>query len=964
MKSFLEYVAEDILRKYGTDLSHIAVVFPNKRASLFLNEHLARLAGKPIWSPAYITISDLFRSHAKRQVADPIKLVCELYKSFVTQTGTDETLDHFYGWGQLLLNDFDDIDKQLADADRIFANLSDLHEMDDDDFLSDEQRQVLRRFFSNFSDSHNSELRQRFLRLWSRMSNIYHDFNQRLEAQGLAYEGALYREVAAPLPSPEGDTKASAITASSTSPLGEDGGGLYLFVGFNVLLNVEQRLFTILRREGKARFYWDFDHYYMKDNEAGHFISQYLADFPNELDINDSHIYQCFSQPKHISIASAATENIQARYAATWLKELLGAAEEKDKRISRETAIVLCNEGLLPVIVHCLPEEVHEVNITTGYPLAQAPVASLITNLIALRRDGYDHSRKHFRMRQAGTLLRHPYLLSASPQTGALLQQLKEEKNYFPTTEQLSADDLTTLLFRPFAAQHSNVELLSWLCEVMQHIAKALGTDDVLRSESIFRAYTLLNRLLNLSKDGDLVTDITTLGRLITQLMQTTTIPFHGEPVEGLQVMGILETRNLDFRHLLILSAQEGNMPRGQSDTSFIPYSLRKAYGLTTPEHKVAIYSYYFHRLLQRAEDVTIVYNDSTADGQKGEKSRFLLQLMVESPHPISFLTLQGGQDSTRRLPQPVENRAQLPKQLSPTAINSYLRCPLLFHYRYVCGIKEPDDTDDDTIDNRIFGNIFHEASRILYVPFVEQKRQILASDIDRLLKDKADIVRAVDMAFRQELFKIRDDRPNFRPRLNGLQLINREVIIHYLRQLLQFDRKFTPFTILGLETDVIMPLPLLGEAGRRLLIGGRIDRLDKITDSEGREHIRVIDYKTGSHRMKSLADVDAVFMQESLKEHSDYYLQTLLYALIVAREHPQTPVSPALLFIQHAGGENYDPVLHFGKETISDVSVHADRFLEQLRAVINRMFDHSQPLEPTADQERCKRCPYRQLCF
>ena len=960
MKSFLEYVAEDILRKYGTDLSRITVVFPNKRASLFLNEHLARLAGKPIWSPAYITISDLFRKHAKRQVADPIKLVCELHKSFVTQTGTDETLDHFYGWGQLLLNDFDDIDKQLADADRIFANLSDLHEMDDDSFLSDEQRQVLRRFFSNFSDSHNSELRQRFHRLWSRMGNIYHDFNQRLEAQGLAYEGALYREVV----EGEGWKEEGEYSTTDKSPSTIHHTPYTLFVGFNVLLNVEQRLFNILRREDKARFYWDFDHYYMKDNEAGHFISQYLADFPNELDINDGNIYQCFSQPKRISIASAATENIQARYAATWLKKLMSAATEKDaKTISRETAIVLCNEGLLPVIVHCLPEEVHEVNITTGYPLAQAPVASLITHLIALRRDGYDHSRKHFRMRQVGTLLRHPYLLSASPQIGALLQQLKEEKNYFPTTEQLCVDDLTTLLFRPFAPQHSNEELLAWLCDVMQHIAKSLGTDDVLRSESLFRAYTLLNRLLNLSKDGDLVTDIITLGRLITQLMQTTTIPFHGEPVEGLQVMGILETRNLDFRHLLILSAQEGNMPRGQSDTSFIPYSLRKAYGLTTPEHKVAIYSYYFHRLLQRAEDVTIVYNDSTADGQKGEKSRFLLQLMVESPHPISFLTLQGGQDGTQRQPQPVENRAQLPKLLSPTAINSYLRCPLLFHYRYVCGIKETDETDDDTIDNRSFGIIFHEASRILYAPFVEQKRQIHASDIDRLLNDKVDIERAVDMAFRQELFKIRDDRPNFCPRLNGLQLINREVIIHYLRQLLQLDRKLTPLTILDLEGEVKMPLPLQGES-ERAFIGGRIDRLDKITNSEGRTYIRVIDYKTGSHRMKPLADVDAVFKQESLKEHSDYYLQALLYALIVARKQQQTPVAPALLFIQHAGVENYDPVLHFGKNAISDVTLYADRFMEQLSDVINRMFDHSQPLQPTTDQERCKRCPYRQLCF
>ena len=952
-EGFLSYVADDILSKYGNDLSRVAVVFPNKRASLFLNELLARKAGRPIWSPAYITISELFRQHSERQVADPIKLVCDLHKSFTAQTGIDETLDHFYGWGQLLLADFDDLDKQMADADRVLANLSDLHEMDDDSFLTDEQRQVLRRFFSNFSDEHNSELKQRFLRLWNRMGAIYHDFNQRLAEQGLAYEGSLYKEV---------------VTAPGINFAYDN----YIFVGFNVLLQVEQRLFTLLRREGKARFYWDFDRYYMKDNETGHFISQYQADFPNELDIDDEHIYNNFAQPKHISIVSASTENIQARYAAQWLK---------GHEATSSTAVVLCNEGLLPAITHCLPDNVDNVNITTGYPLSLSPVASLVNQLVTLRRDGYDHQREHFRLRQVSALLRHPYLMSASPQVSALLKQLREEKNYFPTRQQLQVDELTTQLFRPFAPQHQNGELLSWLCDVLQLVATSFSTlhsalnaqhstlniqEDVLLQECIFRAWMLLNRLQNLAESGDLITDSITLGRLINQLMQTTTVPFHGEPAEGLQVMGLLETRNLDFRHLLILSASEGNMPRGASDTSFIPYSLRKAYGLTTPDHQVAIYSYYFHRLLQRADDVTIVYNNSTADGQKGEMSRFLLQLMVECPHRINYLTLQGGQDSQKRQPQAVENRAQLPELLTPTAINRYLRCPLQFHYYYVEKLREPDETDDDTIDNRIFGNIFHEASRIIYTRLMNQSHQILARDIDHLLKTKADIERAVDEAFRTELFQIRDDRPNFHPRLNGLQLINRQVIIHYLRQLLTIDRQLAPFTILDLEGLVSMELPLSGAKGpQKATIGGRIDRLDMITDRDGRQHIRVIDYKTGAHRLKPLADVEAIFAQESLKNHSDYYLQTMLYSIIVAREHPQTPVSPALLFIQHAQGDDYDPILQLGKQQpISDVSELAPLFMQLLSETIERMFDPDTPLEPTTDQQRCVNCPYRQLCF
>ena len=257
-KTFLEYVAEDIIGKYGTDLSRIAVVFPNKRAALFLNEHLARLAGQPVWSPAYITISDLFRQHTDLKTADPIKLICDIHKSFTKCTGIDETLDHFYGWGQLLLADFDDIDKNMADADSIFCNLKDIHELDDISYLDNEQKEMLARFFANFSDDIDSELKKRFLSLWSHFGDIYHDYNRRLTEQGIGYEGAIYRKVA----------------SEQTLHLKYD---KYLFVGFNLLQKVERMLFSRLMKEGKAKFYWDFDEYYMPSP------SQHLTTSPSTL---------------------------------------------------------------------------------------------------------------------------------------------------------------------------------------------------------------------------------------------------------------------------------------------------------------------------------------------------------------------------------------------------------------------------------------------------------------------------------------------------------------------------------------------------------------------------------------------------------------------------------------------------------------------------------------------------------
>lgn len=935
MKSFLEHVAEDIVRKYGTNLSRIAVVFPNKRASLFLNDHLARQVDQPIWSPSYTTISDLFRQQSQRTVADPIKLVCDLHKSYIQQTGTNSTLDMFYGWGQLLLSDFDDIDKNMADADKVFANLRDIHELDDVSYLTEEQKQVIRRFFSNFSEEHNSLLKERFMSLWSHMGDIYHDFNSRLAEQQLAYEGALYREV---------------IDKVYQEPDRSEGifhYDMYLFVGFNMVQRVEQRLFTFLKQQGKARFYWDFDRYYMTDNEAGHYIGQYLEDFPNELNIDNDDIFNCFSKKRNVNLVAAPTENIQARYVDKWLND--------NNRISdgRQTAIVLCNEGLLQTVVHCLPDEVEKVNITTGYPLAQTPIAALINQLIELRTNGYDTKRNRFRQRQKNALLRHPYI------------------------KQLD-DDINALIFTPISTERptQNAQLLQWLCSIIQTVAKKTSTNDPLFQESVFRAYTLINRLAGLVDSGDLQVDIITLQRLVGQLIQTTSIPYHGEPAEGLQVMGVLETRNLDFRHVLLLSCSEGNMPKGISDTSFIPYNIRKAYGLTTIDNKVAIYSYYFHRLLQRAEDITIAYNNATIDNQRGEMSRFLLQLMVESPHHFTHHTLQAGQSFTSFSPKTVEktpdiitalkkrfstteNSGSAPL-LTPTAINRYMRCPLIFYYNYVCNLREPNITnDDDIIDNRIFGNIFHEASRLIYTKLMQRSRTITAADLEQLLKTKVDIVRAVDYAIRTELFQIRDPQADFKMELNGLQLINREVIIHYLQQLIDIDRQLTPFTIINLEGDVVATLKT---DYLTTTIGGRIDRLDMIHDVQG-EHIRVIDYKTGSFNPRPLNDVDAIFSQDGLKNHSDYYLQTLLYALIVKKQHQDKPVAPALLFIQHAGKDNYNPILKFGKDAIDDVAIHADHFRQLLLEVVNKMFDPSEPFVPTTDRDRCSNCPYKNLC-
>ena len=941
-KTFLEYVAEDIIGKYGTDLSRIAVVFPNKRAALFLNEHLARIAGQPVWSPAYITISDLFRQHTDLKPADPIKLICDIHKSFTKCTGIDETLDHFYGWGQLLLADFDDIDKNMADADSIFCNLKDIHELDDISYLDDEQKEMLKRFFANFSDDIESELKKRFLSLWSHFGDIYHDYNRRLTEQGIGYEGAIYRKVA----------------SEETLHLKYD---KYLFVGFNLIQKVERVLFSRLMKEGKAKFYWDFDEYYMPTARAQQSASvpnntasfaAYLTDFPNELDNTDRDIYANMRRPKRIRFISSPTENAQARFASNWL------LENERYKAGRKTAVVMCDESILLPIMHSLPPEADKVNITSGFPLAMTPVASLVMLLFDLYTLGLRKKGTAFNPHYLKKLMAHPYArhlqevhLKGVHSKGVHLSQVHQE---------------------------GSAALLQHIASLVKQVGIATKQEgDALTQESVFRMFTILNRLAALADSGDLVVDNTTLRRLVSQLVGAASIPFHGEPVVGVQIMGVLETRNIDFDNVLLLSCNEGNMPKGVNDSSFIPYSIRKAHGLTTIDNKVAIYSYYFHRLLQRAGDITIAYNNSTDNGHTGEMSRFMLQLLVESGQKIDHYSLTAKNQPTPLMPKAIEkDEAAIDKleemsKLSPSAINTYIRCKLAFYYQYIAHIKEPD-SDPETIDNRMFGNIFHRAAYLIYKDITDHSPVIEKAHIQAYLSNRKLLASVVDRAFEEEECKTN----------NGLQIINREVIIEYITKLLKIDQQLCPFSILAMEeeakvyTQLSFTIPsggaLVSSAPTKqydLTIGGIIDRLDAVTDKQtGKRRIRVVDYKTGNKPSSAIKSIEEVFDPKNIaSKHSNYFLQAILYSLIVSRSKEwnaaNDAVSPALLFIKQAATNDYDPTLCIDKHPISDVTVYEEEFLTKLKETVADMYSPDAAFTPTDDRKKCELCPYRMLC-
>lgn len=957
MESFLKLVAADLYKHTKGNLAHTAVVFPNKRAGLFFNEYLAQESDSPIWSPAYVSISELFRSLSPWEVGDPVKLVCELYKIFRRETQSTETLDDFYFWGEMLISDFDDADKNKVDTDKLFSNLQDLRNiMDDYTFIDDEQEEAIRQFFQNFSIERRTALKERFISLWDVLGNIYKGFRESLASQNIAYEGMMYRHV---------------IEHLDVDKLPYE---KYVFVGFNVLNKVEHTLFTQLKDAGKAVFYWDYDEFYMKENrqavthEAGEFIRRNLRDFPSPL---SGELFKNLSKPKEVHYIASSTENAQARYLPQWIRNNLTTPE-------KETAVVLCNEALLQPVLHSLPAEVKHVNITMGFPLSQTPVYSFLIALLELHTHGFNFKSGRYTFQSVVTLLKHPYTRQLTGQAELLEKELTRNNRFYPLPGELGKDEFLTRLFTPLSG---NLNLCIRLSETLQQVAgiyqaNTSGTEDTdafnqLYRESLFKAYTTINRFRTLIEEDELTVQSETFRRLLVKVLSATNIPFHGEPAIGMQVMGVLETRNLDFRHLVLLSVNEGQLPKSGGDSSFIPYNLRKAFGMTIIEHKIAVYAYYFYRLLQRAERITLMYNTSSDGLNRGEWSRFMLQFLIEWPHPITRQFLEAGQspqgtspitvektpDVMRRMQSLFDVRANPKAKFSPSALNYYLDCPLKFYYRYVAGLSAPDEVSAE-IDSATFGSIFHYAAEHIYKDLTTHGKVINKEALETLLRNEVKLQDYVDTAFKKLFFNVPQ---NEKPEYNGVQLINSAVIARYLKQLLQNDLRYAPFTFIASEMEVDEPIDIQTPKGViKSRIGGIIDRMDSKDGT-----LRIVDYKTGGDA-DTPPHVESLFIPD--KKRSNYVFQTFLYAAIMCRKQPTMKIAPALLYIHRAATETYSPVIQMGesrkpKEAVEDFSKYEKEYRERLQGLLEEIFNPEKSFTQTEIIEKCTYCDFKALC-
>lgn len=1039
MEKFLYKVAKDLKCKVGNDMANTAVIFPNKRAALFFNKYLVEDEKFPIWSPKYMTISELFREIKPGvTVPDTLELVCRLYNTYkkvVKSKQKDnkqedsnkniiESLDHFYQWGETLLSDFDDVDKNMANAQKLFTHLNDWNQLEASDFIEPEMEERIKNFFSSFSVENMSELRRRFLEIWENLYDIYEEFKKDLENEGMTYEGALYRSVAESL---------------DENQLIHDN---YVFVGFNVLDNVEKSLFEKIQEAGKAIFYWDYNPRYMSDtNEAGMFLRSNMEKFPNALEPakengNDT--------SKEIIIISSKTDSIQAQYTRQWVENNLTDPES-------DTAIVLCNEKQLQPVLHSIPDNVKCINVTMGYPLSETPAMSFIRCCINMQSD-YDSDRKAYSYTSVAALLKHPYTKLISANAEKDYEQIKKDNIFYPTPQQLSRsqqddepDKVLEILFTP---QKKNIDLCRYLAEVIktiaQHYKELPGQTEEkdneaeaekkmyrqLYGESLFKIYTTLTRFSNLIETEQLIVERLTLIRLLDRVLQGINIPFHGEPAVGLQLMGMLETRNLDFKHLIMLGVNEGMLPKASEIPSFIPNTIRQAFGMTTIDRRIAVFAYYFYRLLQYSEKVYLLYNDETNNGQKGEMSRFLLQLIAESDENISVQTLDSnvilsstqaisiprtaetvdvlkrryeckGNDNTGnevgwiknwlkdhkfQKPHRNNNTPTNSRLLSASAINTYLECQLRFYFKYIAGLKVKEEVSMD-IESSTFGTIFHNTAEEIYNRLTEKNSSISKTNLENILKiqgkqsatstsDNIQIEPIVDFYFRKEFFKQKEvkdidsykevvDRKITLPEVsyNGIQLINKEVIVRLIKKLLRLDIELGDFNYLGSETFISRTeeVTLKDSSKINVKVGGFIDRIDCVKDTKsGKDMIRIVDYKTGTSK-PSAKNIEAMFTPG--KTRSGYHLQTFLYASIFSDLIEKTgKVAPALLFIQTQETEK-SPLLKIDRNEVNDFFEYKDEFDTMLRQTISEIFSKEGSYEQTEFEDKCQYCDFKKLC-
>lgn len=962
---FLEKIAQDILQEFGNDLSRLRIIFPNQRSAVLFTRYLSRAAGTTVWCPGLMSISAFIKSLSTLQVPDRLSLIFDLFETWKSHSAQEESYAQFYFWGELLLKDFDEADRWMADTESLFRSVRDQKELDEYfGALGESELEALKSFWSGIGKGKPggtlSEEQQKFIRLWEMLSPVYHAFRKKLLEKGCAYEGLVYREVA-------------------MAPIAPDtGSDIYIFAGFNLLTKCEAEIIKKYVRDRNARIYWDLDIWYMQHEkqEAGYFLRQYREDeilgktFPQILPDR-------IQQKGNIWESALPSRTSQCIAAGKKIQELIrnhGIPEE-------EIAVILPADDLLFPLLNALPDEVKKINITMGYPLRHTPWYSLVEYLAALQES--------VQIRKSGTeywykpvmgLLRHPLL--ADVHSLALADSFQSSNRI-----RILPDDIAGLILPEipesekwkliFQARNHNsflsgiLELLRWMAD---HMPDEIQYYDINR-DFMYQFYTQINRLNDLIISGNLESGDEGWLPLFRQILKQIKLPFSGEPLEGIQIMGVLESRNLDYKYVIILSMEEGHFPPAPDMSTFIPFNLRRAFHLPLPAWQDSAYAYYFYRLLHHAENLFLFYTPVNEGIGGAEKSRFILQVDAElelrKPKIVEYSSRAELQVSVPPVfslhthPE-LKNilKQKLEKGISPSALNSFLDCSLRFAYRYLAGITEPQIISEE-IDPAQFGTVLHKSVELLYRSLGKAGVSEIAVNPKAIQSLKDTIETVIVQAFTEEIFK------GLKPRWEGRNLIIRSVLQKYLEGILKADTELGDFRILETEAEVdsvlLLNLPFISDSSVSVRFFGNIDRVD-ITETG----VRIVDYKTGKDS-RQFTHLENLMTRESGKSNKAA-LQTLMYGWMWLNHHPEyqnsnVPVSAGLYTMREIFSGDFDFRLQQKEEgqrsysAVEDIRVYMPELEERLGFIIADMASEAFVFQATEDVKKCEWCAYKGIC-
>ena len=965
MKPFLYHIAELFYAHYGADIHRLAFVFPNRRAGLFFRKYLSELSEKPLFSPAIWTINDLFARISGKQPADRIRTLFRLYEIYRRKSGSDEAFDDFVYWGDMLLNDFDDIDKYMVDARKLFVNVTDLKALEDDySFLSEEQIAAICSFWSSFYPKSDSPNKKHFLELWEVLYDLYAELRAELASENSGYDGMLFRD---------------AVEYLEQHPDEQLPFGQVVFVGLNALSVSEERLLLELKRRGVADFYWDYASPFLrdKDNKASFFMERNLRLFPSRYEMPQEEL-----PVPHIEVISIPSAIGEAKQVYHLLESFRQAGELTDEEAMR-TAIVLPDEHLLIPVLNAIPDSIRHINVTMGYPLINTPVASLMDAILSLQKNrryltGADGRRSlGYYYRDVLPVLNHQYVSAAcGKESMRLIEDIRRNNRIYVKADELLQGDLLSAIFTPLEEVSQCSDYLITILEKLnarlrladeendEEDAPKCNTASDIEQEFVFHYFATINKLKELMQEAGVDVRIDTYFRLLKRMTELITIPFEGEPLSGLQIMGVLETRALDFDRVVLLSMNDGIFPMKRAANSFIPYNLRRGFALPTYEHQDSIWAYHFYRLIQRAGHVTLLYDSRSGGLQTGEVSRYVLQLKYHYGVPLQEKIAVYNVSTTSVPPIHIAKDAGILSQLevygekgdralSASAINTYLDCPLKFYFSYVKNIEEEEDVSE-MIESDVFGSILHKVMEILYKPL---KGKLVTADILKLIrKDKRLLTEAIMSSFAEVYFKSKEVRP-----LEGQNYLIGEMIRIYVLKILECDARYTPFHYVESEKQVHDWITLSN--GNKIKLKGYIDRVDAI-DSR----LRIVDYKTGRGQL-AFDTIHGLFDKEA-KERSKAVMQVFLYAWMYERqkEYDGREIEPSIYYLRTLFDEKFDPtVIHKiarGKtERVENFQTYKEEFEKELQICLDEIFDNTLDFVQTENDKVCTYCRFHDLC-